>query len=236
MAEGGELRAFVFAVSFIIIFSAFLSAVPVDLQGEGTSEEIITPINPNLLTDFSDTEEYDKTDFSGVVGLYYVYELPVGGTTWECDFSSDSFYIGAHTLFVGLWLGGYSWVDFINEEGINYGTSISFDDISNDAVDGVVRYNLQFADNGNSAGGFIVWWNTTTYTDPSDAWDNDELYLLHGVGLTTDTNIASLLLSLLFLQLPEVPFLLNVIIATPMWAAIIFVAWFIITSMIPLLG
>jgi predicted secreted protein len=231
-----EQRTFVFAVSFIILFATLLSTIPAGLQGQGGTGDSITPINPNLLTDFAHTEEYDKTDFTGVGVQYtYVYDLPVGGTTWECVLIDNSFFLGAHTLFVGLWLGGYSWANFISENGTNYGLSVSFTDIDNDLEEGAVRYTLQYEDTGNSAGGFVFWYNTTTYTDSSDAWDSSELFLLHGIGMTADTNIASLLISLLLLQLPDVPLLVNVLLVTPIWAAIIFVLWFIIKEMIPFL-
>ena len=232
-----EQYGFVFAVTFIIVFSALIATIPLDLQGQGATPDMVTPINPNLLTDFAETEEYNKTHFGGVLYFYYMYDLPdAPATTFECVFTTDRFNIGAHALFLGIWLGGYNWVDFKNENGTDYGLAVTFHDIDADADDGVVRYTLTYEDTGNSAGGLIFYWNTTTYSGSSDAWDNNALILLHGVGMTTNTDIASLLLSLLFLQIPEVPFLVNVLLVTPVWASIIFVAWFIIKSMIPLLG
>lgn len=231
-----EQRTFVFAVTFIIVFSALIGSIPVDFQGQGATVETVIPVNPNLLSDFADTEEFDKTDFSGIGSLYYVYDLPVGGTTFECNYYDNDFSVGAHTLFVGIWLGGYSWTNFYSDNGTNHGLTVSFSDLENDAEDGVVRYALKYEDTGNSAGGFVFYWNTTTYSDPSDAWDSDKLYLLHGIGITASTDIASLLLALMFLQLPEVPTLVNVLIITPLWGAVIFVLWFIIKSMIPFLG
>ena len=229
-----EQRTFVFAVSFIIVFSALIGSIPVDFQGQGATAETIIPVNPNLLSDFSDTEEFDKTDFSvGIGNLYYVYELtPI---TFECVLTGNDFNVGAHTLFVGIWLGGYSWVNFISVDGTNHGLTVSFSDLEIDAEEGVVRYALKYDDTGNSAGGFVFYWNTTTYSGPSDAWDSNALYLLHGIGITASTDIASLLLALMFLQLPEVPTLVNVLIITPIWASIIFVLWFIIKEMIPFL-
>lgn len=235
MSSGSEQRTFVFAVTFIIIFSTLIASIPVDFQGSGATVETVTPINPNLLSGFAESEEFVKTDFSGVVGLFYVYDLPIGGTTFECNYYDNEFSVGAHTLFVGLWLGGISWINFISDNGTNHGLEVSFSDLENDAEEGVVRYALQYDDTGNSAGGFVFYWNTTTYSDPSDAWDNNVLYLLHGVGLLANTDIASLLISLLFLQLPEVPALVNVLIVVPIWASIIFVLWFIIKEMIPFL-
>ncbi len=232
-----EQRTFVFAVTFIILFSALVGSIPEDFQGQGATVETITPVNPNLLSDFASTKEFDKTDFLGIGSLFFVYELvPTTSVTFECTYFDEEFNVGAHALFVGIWLGGINWINFISDNGTNYGLTISFSDLENDAEEGVVRYSLQYEDTGNSAGGFLFYWNTTTYSNSSHAWDNDKLYLLHGVGITANTDIASLLLSLMFLQLPEVPTLVNVLIVTPIWASIVFVLWFIIKSMIPLLG
>lgn len=237
MSNGSEQRTFVFAVTFIIVFSALIGAIPIDFQGQGRTADTLIPVNPNLLSDFASIKEFDKTDFSGIVSLFFVYELvPTTGTTFDCTYFDSEFMVGAHALFLGIWLGGISWVNFISNNGTNHGLTVSFSDIENDAENGVVRYTLQYEDTGNSAGGFVFQWNTTTYSNPSDAWDSDELHLLHGVGLTASTDIASLLLALMFLQLPDVPILVNVLIVTPIWGAIIFVLWFIIKEMIPFLG
>ena len=56
-----EQRTFVFAVTFIIVFSALVGSIPVDFQGQGTTTETITPVNPNLLSDFASIKEFDKT-------------------------------------------------------------------------------------------------------------------------------------------------------------------------------
>ena len=232
-----EQRTFVLSVTFIIVFSALIGSIPVDFQGQGATVETVTPVNPNLLSDFAETEEFDKTDFSGAPILGFTYDLPdVAGTTFECRFYASTFSLGAHALFFGLWLGAQNWINFISDNGTNHGLSVTFSDLENDADNGTVRYTLRYDDSGLSAGGFLFWWNTTTYSDPSDAWDNDDLLLLHGVGLTANTDIASLLLSLMFLQLPDVPFLVNVLLITPIWGSIIFVLWFIIKSMIPFIG
>lgn len=227
-----EQYGFVFAVSFIIIFTAIISTMPIDLQGEEATPDIVSPINPSLLSDFSEAENYTSSAFT--LGIY-AYDL--GDYSWLAGHSAaPAFSVGAKETFFGLWFGGMSYCDFVSQGGTDRGISLSLDEIETDAEEGTVRYNLIFEDNGNSGGGFVVYWNTTTYTDSSDAWDNDELYLLHGIGFTASTNIASLLLSLLFLQVPSIPYLLNVILVSPLWASIIYVVWFIIKSMIPLLG
>jgi hypothetical protein len=229
-----EMKTFVIAVTFIVIFSGLLITVPTDFLGTGaTPDTPVTPVNPNLLTDFTDHETYTQPNFT--LGSYF-YTL--GSYDWIAGVGlTGEFSLAAKTYFFGIWLGGYRLCKFITEGGTDRGVTISFAEITADAVEGGVRYNLVFEDDGTDAGGFVVYWNSTLYADPEDAWTNNVLYLTHGVGFTTSAlNIGSLLLGLLFFQLPDVPFLLNLILATPMWACIIYLIWWFIISMIPFLG
>ena len=81
----------------------------------------------------------------------------------------------------------------------------------------------------------VVYWNPTLYHDIADAWSNDVVYLLHGVGIdsTATNNIAEILVGLLFLSLPNVPVLVNLFLGVPVWACVIFILWFVIKEMIP---
>jgi hypothetical protein len=110
-------------------------------------------------------------------------------------------------------------------------------EIAGDAEDGAVRYDLKYTDSGNDAGGFVVYWNTTAYADPEDAWDNDVLFLLHGMGIdaTAAGNIFSLLVKLLTFSLPDVPILIGIIIGVLPWACIVYLCWFIIKESLPFL-
>jgi hypothetical protein len=134
-----------------------------------------------------------------------------------------------------LWLGGFETTTFYCENGTSRGEYLSITEIAEDADEGTVRYNLKFSVSGNDAGGFVAYWNTTLYEDPDDAWWASKLYLLHGVGIESSAtaNIGALLIGLLTLQLPDVPLLVNVLIAVPIWAGIIYVLWYIIKEMIP---
>ena len=230
-----ELRTFVFAVSFIVLFGALLSSVPVDFQGQEELNDLpFTPIDPTLLTDFSDSEAWNTTDYSPWLTLE-IYEYNLNSRDWISGTNGTAFDLNAKIYWVSLWLGQLDAIRFTNSEGKDSSYSVTFAEMEADAEDGIARYTLTYWDSGNSAGGFIFYWNTTLYTDPSDAWDNDALYFLHGVGITADTNIVNLLLALLFLQLPQVPFLISVLLATTVWSMIIYLLWVIIITMIPFL-
>lgn len=236
MAEGGEMGGFIFAISFILIFGTLIAAMPVGLQGPGGTASELLPVDPNLITDFSDIENFTKTDFTA--DEYHYDDL--GGFDWVCwQDVSDDFAVSRKVKIAGiLWLGGLKHTNFVLSNGTNRGWKLTLDEIQGDAEDGAVRYNLEYQDSGNSAGGFIFYWNETLYPDPADAWDADVLYLAHGVGIdsTAAGNIFTLLLNLLFFQLPDVPVLLNVLIATPFWACIVYLIWFAVTKTLPLIG
>lgn len=234
-----EQQGFVFAVAFMIIFSAFLSTWPAGLQGLGETAENITPLDPSLLTDFTDFENWTRAACTPPLYGLYEYTLPTGGRDWTFTKVSDYFALGAKIYIFGfLWLGGYDQVKFTSSTGNDRGEILEFEEIAADATDGAVRYSLTYITTGDSAGGFVIYWNETLYSDPEDAWDNNVLYLLHGTGIeaTTGENILGLLFSLLFLQLPDVPVLVGIILAVGPWASIIYIIWFIIINMIPFLG
>jgi predicted secreted protein len=236
MAESGEMRGFVFAITFIVLFSTLLATIPVGLQGEGGTGNELTPLDPTVLYDFADGKNWTKSDMT--LATMYTYTYTLGSHDWLAIASNvtDLFFsVAAKEYWWILWLGGLDFCEYIAPDGTNRGIMLSIDEIIEDAEDGEVRYNLVFETTGNSGGGFVFFWNETLYPNPYTAWSNDALNLLHGVGLevTGALDVGSLLLGLLFLQLPQVPLLVNALLATPVWACIIFIAWFIIKEMIP---
>ena len=230
-----EQYGFVFAVTYILLFSVIIATIPADLQGQGATPDMITPLDPTLISGFSESETYGKANLTAFGQLVYIQ----GGFEWVFSHYVGTMQLGAKVFIGGvLWLGQLDSAEFISSEGVNRGYVLSIAEITEDATNGTIRYSLRSLDSGNSMGGFVVYWNTTTYSDPSDAWDNEELYLLHGMGIeeTAIVNIGSLLLDLLFLQLPDVPFLLSIITIGPLWASIIYIIWFIFVNMVPFLG
>ena len=226
-----EQRAFVFAVSFIVIFSVLVASVPTGLLGLGETPDMVTALDPSIITGFSESETYSRPNFTT---YQYVYDL--GGRTWLCLGNDLGFALGAKVFILGfLWFGVVDSVKFTSLEGTDRGAELLFSEISTDAEEGIAQYTLQYIGTGSSAGGFVIYWNTTIYSDPSYAWTNDTLFALHGQGVadTANADIGSLLISLLFLQIPEVPLLINILLITPIWASIIFVLWYIIKEMIP---
>lgn len=232
-----EMRGFVFAITFIIVFSALVSTIPTDFQGAGEDAENVTPVDPALVFGFASTKSYCKDNFTGAP-LSYAYNLNSKDWLAFAGNALSTFSLGSKVYVGPLWLGGIRLVQFINPNGTNRGTSLTATEINADDTDGEVKYDLLYEDNGNSAGGFIVYWNTTEHASAVDAWSEADstlcLWMMHGTGLQDNSiDAVSLLFQLMLLQLPDVPVLLNVLIVTPLWAAIVFVIWFIIKESLP---
>lgn len=236
-----EMRGFVFAVIFMLIFAGLLASIPTDLQGQGNDPDVVTPIDPNIVSGFEDTETWNIDNCTPVATTYYYEYNSFNGRDWyflDTESSISYFSLGAKVLYIGLWFGALDYVEFINEDGENHGIQLTSDEIEVDAEEGLATYILQYQTGGASAGSLIVAWNTTAYDDPKTAWVMSELYFMHGVGISTTggMDIASLLIALLTLQLPDCPLLINLLLATPVYAVVVFVLWFIIKEMIPFLG
>ena len=227
------MRGFIFCVLYILIFSALLSAIPADLQGQGETPETIIPIDPSLITGFADSESYTKANFTGTS---YEYD-DFNARDWIALCDGTTFYLSTKKLILGLiWLGGLDICSFSTPD-TNRGDALLLTEITADADEGAVRYTVEFA-SGDTAGYLVCYWNTTAYATATLAWNAEKLYFIHGVGFDdlASNNIGALLVSVLTLQLPEVPAILGVLLGGPLWVCIIYVLWYVITSMIPFVG
>jgi len=229
-----EQRTFVFSITFIIIFSVLVATIPIGLLGKGENPDMITPVDPNTVAGFSDSDEFMEGNFTE----YGTYEYVLNTRDWYCTNTGSGFALGAKILLFGfLWLGGLESVKFISSDGDDRGETLTFTEMDIDAEDGFASYELLYVDTGNAAGTFIIYWDITAYAGSYAAWFADALYCIHGVGLESSAviDIGSLLIDLLTLQLPEVPLLVNILIVVPIWAGIVYILWYIIKEMIPFL-
>lgn len=221
-----------FSVTFIIIFAALLATIPIGLQGLGEEGENINPLDSGILGGFASSETFLRPNFT--TGIY---EYDLNSLTWRCSYSGSSFSLGAKQLLFGwFWFGGMDYVEFIDTNGTNRGLTLSMNEIGNNSKEGFASYSIQHPVSGDSAGTFNIHWNDT-YSDPSTAWLADALYLTHGIGFESTAVIDTglLLVQLLFLQLPDVPLLINLLLVVPIWACVVYLIWYLIKEMIPFL-
>jgi len=238
MASSNEMYGFVFAVTYILIFSTLVVAIPTDLQGQGGSGTVPTPVDPALVADFSASTNYTESDFTtATLADYYYYDL--GGYTWEAQYTlTGHFQFNQHLLWYGIWLGAVDWCTLTSlNDSVEYTKfELTLTDIEADSLNGTASYDARLEDSGNSAGRYIFWYNDTTYDNTTEAWDNDALTIIHGLGIDETSggeNMMLLLLQVLFLQVPDIPTTLNALIVAPTWACIVYLIWFIIKESMP---
>jgi len=81
--------------------------------------------------------------------------------------------------------------------------------------------------------------NDTKYSSPTEAWDNYELDILIGMKfdqVNTSINAWSLISMLLFFQLPEVHWIINALIAIPIWITVAYLIYVLIIKIIPFIA
>lgn len=230
-----ETKTFAFITFMVLLFTALLSTAPSVFVTSNPENPNIPNVNSQLLVGFAVTEEYNSSYFSFLDGHGY-YDYSLGGYSWRIIIvDGTGFSLGVKQLLFGwLWLGWIEWCDF-SFEGSDRGIAISFAEINADAEDGTVKYDLQHSGGG---GGLVFGWNDTEYSDSEDAWDNELLVIIHGLGIsdTAPQNVVSLLLSLIFFSNPDIPFLINVILVSPFVLLGAYLIFYIIIKVTPFLG
>lgn len=228
---GSEQKGFIVGVTFIIIFAGLIASIPNDLQGPEQIPNLGTPIDPSLVTDFEEFEDWNMTD---IVANVYSYNL--NARAWWFGYYAGTIQLGAKVYFGGLlWFGQLDSCEFISSDGTNRGGVLTSIEIDEDATEGSVRYEMRYIIDGTSSGGFIVYWDIDSYDTSLDAMIADDCYFLHGVGIVSSSTMdaTTLIISLLLFQLPDVPILVNLLIATPVYASFVFIFWFIIKETFP---
>lgn len=228
----GEYRGFIFAITFIIFFAGLVVAIPPGLEGQGLDPDDVVPLDTAVIFGFEDYENWTMT----ALNAYDIYQYTFNLRDWWFAHYAGTIQFGAKIIYAGfLWLGQLDSCEFISSEGVNRGTVLGSEEIDADSDNGTASYNLLYLVNGADAGGFVIYWNTTEYESSADAFIADDVNFMHGVGIasTAPVDITSLLIGLLLLQLPNCPPLINLLLATPIYAAVVFLIWFIIKESMP---
>jgi len=227
-----EYRGFLFSIIFIIVFAGLVVAIPSGLEGQGLDPDRVVPLNTAIIFGFEAYENWTMVSLNAFDQYQYTFNL----RDWSFSHYAGTLQLGAKIKYAGfLWLGQLDSCEFISSAGVNRGAVLGSQEIDEDAENGTANYNLLYLVNGADAGGFVLYWNSTEYENSIDAFYADDVNFMHGVGLasTAPVDITSLLVGLLLLQLPNCPPLINLLLATPIYAAVVFLIWFIIKESMP---
>lgn len=217
----GEGKTLVFIVGFSLLFVIIVSLMPAGLVTENYgdfSTEPPTYFSGIELGAYAETTNFSLTDAvftNEIVGGRY-YDFDLGGRTWYMFIDSQRSYIvfGIRT-YTFLFLTSRDPLIFKNVEGIDRGTSLTIGEMNQDFTgnEGYLTYRV-YLERDTSIGCEVnLGFNTTLYASPQDAYENDGLRVLVGMGYddtNTALNIWSFIGALLYFSFPNVHPLVNI--------------------------
>ncbi len=220
-----EMRGFVVAVSFLLIYSTLLGTVPAGFLTVTYEPPTLSPIDPQLISGFDGFVMMNSTNFTAG-GVDYGF----GGHLWTA-IAADSTFTLFYRQVIFFVIPVYT-VNDMSFETFARGTSLTWITILEDSDNGTARYSAvcPFATSG-----LVFVWNVTDYVYPWEAWGNGSLTVVHGIGADAyaPQNALSLVLAMLTFSVPEIPVILQVLLNTPIYAMVAYLVWFLIKEVIP---
>jgi len=169
---------------------------------------------------------------------HYKKDVDIGG--WDFDLIYSKANKAHKDIILQHWWGWFgmqwTWLIWYNSEGIDRGEILSGSEIDEDYSDEAMTYVAKTEDFQCRA---YFGFNDTKYSSPTEAWDNYELDILIGMKfdqVNTSINAWSLISMLLFFQLPEVHWIINALIAIPIWITVAYLIYVLIIKIIPFIA
>jgi len=238
MGDISELRGLVIIGSFLACFALIASLIPPQLfpsYVEGRQVEAPEYFDAVDLQSFANTSSYVLNETGGESYPYNLYRLSIdiGGH------NLDLFYREPNTTeyemllyirhFFAEWWG---WVydhdlEWINSEGYSRDFTLEATELNNDFQDGRATYKVECPH-------FFIrvyFGYNETFSSPEEAWNYGALNMLVGIDfdqVSTGYNAWSLIALILFFQMPDIHWIINAIIAVPIWIAVAYISFILI--------
>lgn len=237
MGDLSELRGLITIGSFIGVFVLLFGLTPPQLLvADYEGRTITTPEYWEVvdIQSFAETWSYIMNETGGETTGNWLYR--VGVDIGNHNF--DLFYRQANQSNLLLYLEHYfsEWVilpywhklDWINGEGFSHGEYLESSELDSDWANDKAVYKAE-------CNHFFIrvffWFNETLYSSPTEAWNHHGLNIMVGIDfdqVSTSYNAFSLIAMLLFFQLPQVHWIINALIAIPIWLCIAYLAFIFI--------
>lgn len=241
MGDISEMRGIIIVGSFIGVFVIIASLIPSGFffyDYEGKTIEPPPCFEAIDLQSYAETWTYTMNETGGTDrGVYYEVGVDTGGH----DFNFEYRKANASTLYVRMRHWFANWIfptqhtmEWINKRGITqsewvaghwslYATELD-EDYANDYLPYTVQcwhfhVDVHFG------------YNETLYSSPSDAWNSNALNILIGIEFDqqgTSMNAWHLIALILFFQMPDIHWVVNAIIAVPIWIAVAYLSFILI--------
>lgn len=233
MGDISELRGLVTAGTFITISVILVGLVPSQfyvMEDEKRQIEVADYWEVLDLLHFNETWPFTLYGWGGPVSTG---KVDMGGYTFE-----QYWWEGNVSTFIMRWDKSLIIFWRIMEDGVFYhdemelGTRLTSERLNYDYANGgleELEYTVIFPDVTQMK--MIFTFNTTTYPSPGVAWGNSELYGLWGMNFdqTQSTfNAWDIIAMLLFFNLPNVHWVINLILKIPIAISIIYISFILL--------
>lgn len=246
MGDISELRGLLVVVTFMGIFVFLAMMIPTDFFTFSPEREVETPEHFEAV----DIQFFAETEnFTVIYGGYlFDREFTIGG--WNIFFQSvkpyalvpdgDTRSYAYDSWWFFKW--DYDTFDWFDESGINYGGKLTFPELDSiwNQQEEKENQTMKFITKSEKCQITVFFgWNTTAYSKPSDALIADEMEVLYAVGMdkvNTSTNVWNIIGMLVFFQIPDVHWAINVLIKIPSWIVIAYLCYVLAIKIIPFIA
>lgn len=245
MGDLSEMRGLITTVSFIGCLVILIAYIPpqfytTDQTWRASPPEYFEAID---IEQYSETWNHtmDGTDCVDYVD-WWVFKLELGGHPLQFWYAkANKTPSWGDTRFKHYW---YWWIfptamhdmKWYNKKGLYLGETLEKTELDNDYESGNIRYSVKCDHFQMSA---FFGFNETVYSKPSQAWDSNELRIMLGIKfdqVNTAINAWNLVGMLLIFQLPDVHWVVNVLLSLPFWVCIAYLIFVLILKAIPFVG
>ena len=238
MGDISELRGLIVIVSFLGVSFLLIGLMPSEIYVAGETRTVETP-------DFEGVDIYSFADTANTAmnetgGFYYPldntwYIVPIDDGTGDLGghdldmwyrIANESTHEIRHEHLYGVFIFTFSHdMNHYDNSGLDRGTTLDVSEIeANRNVDNDTSTFTIKCNHFNARA--IYNYNGTKWSNFTEAWDHNELYVFHGINfdqVSTGYSAFDLIARLLFFQMPEMNPILNAIIAIPVWVCISYV-------------
>jgi len=234
MGDVSEYRGLLTVVSFLGLLALLISIIP---SGFVESAQDVRLINAEQYEGFEaiDMQNFSETwngsiDAGGMWGILHLQQIDIGGHAFDLVSSHEHDIIQMyHYDYWWIFVTGSHKMTWYDKRGIDLGTTVTKAELNANYEAGKP---LEFK---VSCPHFFVKvfmnFNSTTYATPALAWDSNELLVLIGIDFSqaqTVFNAWAIIGMILFFTLPEIHWVINAIMAIPLWIAIAYVSFILL--------
>jgi len=248
MGDISELRGLIVIVSFLGVIILLFGMIPAQFAiGDVEGREV------NVPDFFEAIDIYSFADYINftIDNIISYEEFTLGGHEFWFYTEPNWFAIEhVHNQFwIFQWTHSQRWYDQNGvEQSVFHQFSYPIEDSSYaiyvpdlgteipEAQEGEIRMNVKCSHTQEKA---YIAYNTTAYSSYQDAYANLDLWIFLGMhfdDVNTAYNAWDLIGMLIFFQLPDIHWVINALIAIPIWVSIAYLSYVLIIKVIPLIG